>query len=78
MMGMIYDSVMLGNLARGLLNPIGEMNKYFENFFNTADLQINVDYSFNQNIKNFSPREFSEDIPYLNKASLKVDFSFKY
>jgi len=76
--GMIYDSIILGNLARGLLNPIGELNQYFKNFFDAANIQINVDYSFNQNVKNFSPRDFPEDIPYLNNAYFGVGFSFKY
>ncbi len=76
--GLVYDSVILGSLSRGLLNPIGEMNKHFDNLFNAANIQISIDYSFNQNIKNFSPRDFSEDNSYINKAYFGLQFNLKY
>lgn len=76
--GLIYDSVILGSLSRALLNPIGELNTHFDNLLYATNTQINIDYSFNRNIENYSPRGYFEDNPNINKAYFGFDFTFKY
>ncbi len=75
--GMVYDSVILGSVARALLNPIGELNSHFDNLFDTLHIQTSVDYSFNQNIGNYMLTADMEDVPYITQSYFGFKFSLK-
>lgn len=75
--GKIYDSIFLGDIARGLLNPIGELNQYFKNFLDSQNIEIAVDYSYNQNITNFNTNATYE-YDRFNQTYFGLDFYFKY
>lgn len=75
--GEIYHSTILGGIGRGLLNPVGEMNKIFSSAFDTVDIEISIDYSYNQDINNFKLRNIIEDNG-LVQSYFKLDFKFKY
>jgi len=75
--GKIYNSTFLGSLGRGLLNPIGEVNKYLDAAFTAANIEISVDYSYNQNIDNYRLRNTIENNGQL-QSYFKLNFKFKY
>ncbi len=75
--GKIYDMKWLGDLGRGLLNPIGEMNKYLDSAFEAAHIEISVDYSYAQNIGNYQLHNINNDVGMI-QSYFKLNFSLKY
>jgi len=75
--GKIYDSVVLGGIGRGLLNPIGEINKIFANAFDAANIEISVDYSYAQNPDNYRLRNIVENNGQI-QSYFKLNFKLKY
>ena len=75
--GKIYNSYILGGIGRALLNPIGEMNMYLASAFDAADIEISVDYSYNQNIDNYRLRS-TIDNSAQRQSYFKLNFKFKY
>lgn len=75
--GKIYDSTFLGSLGRGLLNPIGEVNKYLDDAFAAAHIEISVDYSYNQDIDNYRLRNTIENNGQF-QSYFKLNFKLKY
>jgi len=78
--GKIYDSKFLGELGRGLLNPIGESNKYLQKAFAYAHIEISVDYSYAQN-ENYYNLENMLQIPQRNaviQSYFRLNFNLKY
>lgn len=49
----VYDSLFLGSLSKILLNPIGQTNEYLREVFDTANIEITVDYSYAENIDKY-------------------------
>jgi len=74
----VYGSKMLGNLARALLNPIGELNKYFNGFVEDANMQISVDYSYNKSSNIFSSKAYTGNDYYLNNSTVGLKFNLNY
>lgn len=74
----VYGSKTLGSISRVLLNPIGEVNQYFNNYLNDKNIKLSVDYSFNQNRNNYSPSSLIENNYYLNNASFSIKFNLNY
>lgn len=75
--GKIYNSIWLGYLGKGLLNPIGELNAYFDDVFEAADIQINVDYSYTKNKTNYQLGNTFENHG-LIQSYFKFNFTLKY
>jgi len=75
--GKIYDSTILGSIARGLLNPIGEVNTFLDDAFSYAHIEISVDYAYNQNIDNYRLRNTIENDGQI-QSYFKLNFSLKY
>lgn len=75
--GKVYNSYILGDISRALLNPIGEMNMYLASAFDAADIEISVDYSYNQNIDNYRLRNSIENNDQI-QSYFKLNFKFKY
>ena len=75
--GKIYDSMLLGSIGRGLLNPIGELNKLFANAFDAANIEISVDYAYTQNPDNYRVRNIVENSAQL-QSYFKLNFKLKY
>lgn len=75
--GKIYDSVVLGGIGRGLLNPIGEINKIFATAFDTANIEISTDYSYAQNPDNYALRSIVENNGQI-QSYFKLNFKLKY
>jgi len=75
--GKIYDSIVLGGIGRGLLNPIGELNKIFATAFDAANIEISVDYSYAQNPDNYSLRNIIENNGQI-QSYFKLNFKLKY
>jgi hypothetical protein len=75
--GKIYDSYILGGIGRALLNPIGEMNILLASTFDAANIEISVDYSYNQDIDNYRLRNTIENNGQL-QSYFKLNFKFKY
>ena len=75
--GKIYNMKWLGDLGRGLLNPIGEMNKYLDSAFNAAHITINVDYSYAQKRKHYPLYNMNNDTGMI-QSYFKLNFSLKY
>ena len=75
--GKIYDSVILGGLGRALLNPIGEMNTYLDYAFDAANIEIAVDYAYNQN-KDIYRLKQNIDQNGIVQSYFKFKFTLKY
>ena len=75
--GKIYDMKWLGDLGRGLLNPIGEMNKYLDSAFEAAHIEISVDYSYAKNIENYQLHNIENNRGMI-QSYFKLNFSLKY
>jgi hypothetical protein len=75
--GKIYDMKWLGDLGRGILNPIGEMNKYLDSAFNAAHIEIGIDYSYAQNTGNYQLHNINNDVGMI-QSYFKLNFSLKY
>ncbi len=75
--GKIYDSVILGGITRGLLNPIGELNQIFDNAFDAANIEISIDYSYAQNPNNYRLRNIMENNGMI-QSYFKFNFKLKY
>jgi len=75
--GKIYDSVVLGNIGRGLLNPIGELNKIFDSAFDAVNIEISIDYSYAQNPNNYRLRNIVEQNNQI-QSYFTLNFKLKY
>ncbi len=75
--GLLYDSQLLGNIAKILLNPIGEMNSYFDDLFDTAGIEISVDYAYVQDKESFRLQESLSQHGVV-QSYFHFTFSFKY
>lgn len=75
--GKIYDSYVLGGMGRALLNPIGEMNMYLASAFNAANIEISVDYAYNQDVNNYRLRNTIENNGQI-QSYFKLNFKLKY
>ena len=75
--GKIYNSIIMGDIGRVLLNPIGEMNMYLASAFDAANIEISVDYSYNQDLDNYRLRNSIESNRQL-QSYFKLNFKFKY
>jgi hypothetical protein len=75
--GKIYNSEFLGDLGRGLLNPIGEANNYLKKAFAYTHIEISVDYSYTQNENNYNLRNIPEDRG-LIQSYFRLNFNLKY
>ena len=75
--GKIYNSVILGTIGRALLNPIGEMNTYLDKTFDRANIEISVDYAYNQN-KDTIRLQQSLNPNGIIQSYFKFNFTFKY
>jgi len=75
--GKIYDMKWLGDLGRGILNPIGEMNKYLDSAFHAAHIKIGIDYSYTQNKENYQLHHINNDVGMI-QSYFKLNFSLKY
>ena len=75
--GKVYNSYILGDISRALLNPIGEMNIYLASAFDAANIEISVDYSYTQNIDNYRLRNTIENNAQI-QSYFKLNFKFKY
>jgi len=75
--GQIWHSVFLGNLGKGLLNPIGEMNHYLNGLFASNHIKIEVDYRYLHHINSYGNHAFDvEDSAY--QSSFHLNFQLKY
>jgi hypothetical protein len=75
--GMIYNSILLGDIGRLILNPIGEMNSYFDTLFQKANIEISVDYAYNDYVDTYRLRHSIEnDTP--KQSYFKLNFKLKY
>ncbi|SFV71407.1 Ubiquitin-protein ligase [hydrothermal vent metagenome] len=68
--GKIYNSKFLGNIARGLLNPIGETNHFLQKAFHSANIEITVDYSYSESKKYHSLEN--------TQSYFRLNFKLKY
>ena len=75
--GEIYDSVILGSIGRGLLNPIGEMNKFLDQAFETANIEISIDYAYIKDKEDYALQK-SLNQNGINQSYFKLNFTFKY
>ena len=75
--GEIYGMKWLGDLGRGLLNPIGEMNKYLDSAFHAAHIEIGIDYSYVQNSENYQLQNISNNRGII-QSYFKLNFRLKY
>jgi len=75
--GEIYQSKVLGNIARGLLNPIGETNDYLKDVFDTANIEISVDYAYAKDKPYANLQNFPQDRG-LIQSYFRLNFKFKY
>jgi len=75
--GKIYDSFILGGIGRALLNPIGEMNTYLDRAFNAANIEISVDYAYNQNKDTYRLQQ-SINQNGIVQSYFKFNFTLKY
>jgi len=75
--GKIYDMKWLGSIGRGLLNPIGEMNKYLDSAFELGHIEIGIDYSYAQNTGNYQLHNINNDVGMI-QSYFKLNFSLKY
>jgi hypothetical protein len=74
--GKILNSKILGSIGRGLLNPIGELNAHFHNFFKTFSRNIKV----SSDIELISPPNHFNHTSALDPEiypSLSIQFIFK-
>jgi len=75
--GKIYNTKWLGDLGRGILNPISEMNRYLNSVFNIAHIEISIDYSYVQNKENYQLRNINNNMKII-QSYFKLNFSLKY
>jgi len=75
--GKIYNSTLLGSLGRGLLNPIGEMNKYLDKAFNAANIDISIDYAYHEDMDYNTLRNNIVNNGFI-QSYFKLKFTFKY
>ena len=71
--GEIYNSALLGGIARALLNPIGEMNDIFSDAFHSLNIEISLDYAYNQNMDNYQLQNIPE-----NEGTIQSYFNFNF
>ena len=75
--GKIYDSYLLGGVGRVILNPIGEMNTYLDKAFDAANIEISVDYAYNQNQNSYRSQQ-SLNQRGMIQSYFKFNFTLKY
>ena len=75
--GKIYDSIILGGIGRTLLNPIGEVNGMLDSAFDAANIEISVDYAYNENVDNYRLRNTIENNGQI-QSYFKLNFKLKY
>ena len=75
--GEIYESVVLGQIARLILNPIGEVNAYLDSAFNAANIEISADYAYSQNVNNNRLIQTIENYEQV-QSYFKFNFKLKY
>lgn len=73
----IYGSYFLGTVGKVLLNPIGEMNRHLDSTFHAANIEISVDYSYNQDSSHY---KFNHSVDYDRELQsyFRLNFKLKY
>lgn len=75
--GELYHSKVLGSIAKALLNPIGEMNRYLQGVLERQNVEISVDYAYNHDADTYRIRNIIDNDP-MKQSYFKLNFKLKY